>query len=145
MGNQVKPVRFLLAGIGYGLLHCVGHALSPNDPCRTSGEGLDTESYNYIKGCTWVREFGYTVPNTQQAATIRQPTPMRPVSQLVPAIQQAAAPIRCKQEAMSQLISYHSSINHPIPTRCHTKEALVPGKPSKHILAHCYGAPIRLR
>ena len=30
----------------------------------TSGEGLDMESYNYIKGCTWVREFRYTVPHT---------------------------------------------------------------------------------
>ena len=30
MGNQVKPVRFLLAGIGYGQLHCVGHVLSPS-------------------------------------------------------------------------------------------------------------------
>ena len=29
----------------------------------TLGEGLDTGSYNYIKGCTGVREFGYTVPN----------------------------------------------------------------------------------
>ena len=38
MGNQVKPVRCLLAGIGHGWLHCIGHALSPNAPCRTSGE-----------------------------------------------------------------------------------------------------------
>ena len=38
MGNQVKPVRFLLAGIGYGQLHCVGHALSPSDPCRNFRE-----------------------------------------------------------------------------------------------------------
>ena len=29
----------------------------------TSGEGLDMGSYNYIKGCTWVREFRYMVPN----------------------------------------------------------------------------------
>ena len=38
MGNQVKPVRCLLAGVGHGGLHCVGHALLPSDPCRTSGE-----------------------------------------------------------------------------------------------------------
>ena len=38
MGNQVKPVRCLLAGIGYSWLHCVGHALSPNAPCRTLGD-----------------------------------------------------------------------------------------------------------
>ena len=63
MGNQVKPARFLLAGIGYGQLHCIGHALLPSDPHRNFGEGLDTGSYNYIKGCTWVREFGYMVPN----------------------------------------------------------------------------------
>ena len=30
---------------------------------ETSEEGLDMESYSYIKGCTWVREFGYMVPN----------------------------------------------------------------------------------
>ena len=38
MGNQVKPVRCLLAGIGHGWLHCIGHVLSPNAPCRTSRE-----------------------------------------------------------------------------------------------------------
>ena len=38
MGNQVKPVRYQLAGVGHGLLHCIGHVLSPNAPCRTSGE-----------------------------------------------------------------------------------------------------------
>ena len=38
MGNQVKPVRCLLAGIGHGWLHCVGHALLPNAPCKTLGE-----------------------------------------------------------------------------------------------------------
>ena len=38
MGNQVKPVRCLLAGIGHGWLHCIGHVLSPNAPCRTLGE-----------------------------------------------------------------------------------------------------------
>ena len=38
MENQVKPVRCLLAGIGHGWLHCIGHALLPNAPCRTSGE-----------------------------------------------------------------------------------------------------------
>ena len=38
MGNQVKPVRCLLAGVGHGWLHCIGHVLSPSDPCRTSGE-----------------------------------------------------------------------------------------------------------
>ena len=38
MGNQVKPVRCLLASIGHGCLHCVGHALSPNAPCRTLGD-----------------------------------------------------------------------------------------------------------
>ena len=37
MGNQVKPVRFLLADIGYGWLHCAGHALSPIDPRRNFG------------------------------------------------------------------------------------------------------------
>ena len=38
MGNQVKPVRCLLAGIGHSWLHCIGHALLPNAPCRTLGE-----------------------------------------------------------------------------------------------------------
>ena len=38
MGNQVKPVRHLLASIGHGWLHCIGHALSPNAPCRTLGD-----------------------------------------------------------------------------------------------------------
>ena len=52
MGNQVKPVRFLLAGTGYGWLHCVGHALLPIDTHGTLGEGLDMGSCNYIKGCT---------------------------------------------------------------------------------------------
>ena len=37
MGNKVKPVRFLLAAIGYGQLHCIGHVLSPSDPCRNFG------------------------------------------------------------------------------------------------------------
>ena len=37
MGNQVKPARFLLAGTGYGWLHCVGHVLSPSDPHRNFG------------------------------------------------------------------------------------------------------------
>ena len=37
MGNQVKPVRFLLAGTGYGWLHSVGHVLSPSDPRRNFG------------------------------------------------------------------------------------------------------------
>ena len=50
MGNQVKPVRFLLAVTGYGRLHHVGHVLSPVVLIGTSGEGLDTGSYNYIKG-----------------------------------------------------------------------------------------------
>ena len=38
MGNQVKSVRCLLAGIGHGWLHCIGHALLPNAPRRTLGE-----------------------------------------------------------------------------------------------------------
>ena len=38
MGNQVKPVRCLLASIGHGSLHCIGHALLPNAPCRTLGD-----------------------------------------------------------------------------------------------------------
>ena len=38
MGNQVKPVRHLLASIGHGCLHHIGHALSPNAPCRTLGD-----------------------------------------------------------------------------------------------------------
>ena len=38
MGNQVMPVRCLLASIGHGWLHCIGHALSPNAPCRTLGD-----------------------------------------------------------------------------------------------------------
>ena len=38
MGNQVKPVRHLLASIGHGWLCCIGHALSPNAPCRTLGD-----------------------------------------------------------------------------------------------------------
>ena len=68
MGNQVKPVRFLLAGIGYGWLHCIGHVLFPVSCCPvilvgTLGESLRMGSCNYIKGCTLVREFGYTVPN----------------------------------------------------------------------------------
>ena len=46
MGNQVKPVRFLLAGTG---LDMCGH---PVILVGASGEGLDMGSYNYIKGCT---------------------------------------------------------------------------------------------
>ena len=38
MGNQVKPVRYLLASIGHGWLHRIGHVLSPNAPCRTLGD-----------------------------------------------------------------------------------------------------------
>ena len=38
MGNQVKPVRCLLASIGHGWLHRVGHVLLPNAPCRTWGD-----------------------------------------------------------------------------------------------------------
>ena len=38
MGNQVKPVRHLLASIGHGWLHCVGHVLSPHALCRTLGD-----------------------------------------------------------------------------------------------------------
>ena len=38
MGNQVKPVRFPLAGTGHSWLYCIGHALSPSDPCRTLGD-----------------------------------------------------------------------------------------------------------
>ena len=37
MGNQVKPARFLLAGIGYGWLYCVGHVLLLSAPCRNFG------------------------------------------------------------------------------------------------------------
>ena len=43
MGNQVKPVRCLLASIGHGSPHCIGHVLSPNVPCRTLG---DTRIWN---------------------------------------------------------------------------------------------------
>ena len=38
MRNQVKPERCLLASIGHGWLHCVGHALLPHAPCRTLGD-----------------------------------------------------------------------------------------------------------
>ena len=38
MGNQVKPVGCLLASIGHGWLHRIGHALLPNAPCRTLGD-----------------------------------------------------------------------------------------------------------
>ena len=62
MGNQVKPVRCLWAGVGHGWLHCIGHALSSMllvGLWEMPGYGI----LNYIKGCTWVREFGYMVPN----------------------------------------------------------------------------------
>ena len=38
MGNQVKPVGCLLASIGHGWLHHIGHAQSPTAPCRTLGD-----------------------------------------------------------------------------------------------------------
>ena len=46
MGNQVKPAGFLLAGTGLDM-----HS-HPVILIGTLGEGLDTGSYNYIKGCT---------------------------------------------------------------------------------------------
>ena len=68
----------------------------------------------------------------QQAAAVRRPTPVRPVSQLAPAMHHTAVPIG--RQMRSRGPTDITSLFQPtFTTRCYMKEASCPSKPSKYI------------
>ena len=68
MGNQVKPVRHLLASIRHGWLHCVGYALLPHAPCRTLGDARICNPEFILKVAL---EWGIWVHGTYQEVVFR--------------------------------------------------------------------------